>query len=366
MARMYFHKPKFAILDECTSGVSASMEKRLYESCVENGITCITISHRPVLEQYHDVVLNVLKDGEGGWTFRMTERGRKRVEKGEMKKIEGEDGNNVSNSVSIKSPDLVNSTGYDEIGGVSAAYMADLKGTSKEQGELERKRLTDRSFKYRAIAEQEQEKKDTKANKSKSTALINELNGDDDSDENDGKTKIPISKRFWDVWNRGFMPNGMSMADPEARRILFLMSLVVGKTVAAGGIAYYDGFLLTTVLQSKWSVFFKRISLAVVMRSSLALFDATMTRQKWYVKNKNEAGADVEQKNIHLFIPLFQLFQIIFQFFFNLHLYVTTNNAPFSLLSFIFFSKVFKFDMEKTIDEIHDGYVFYAQLFLRC
>ena len=286
MARMYFHKPKFAILDECTSGVSASMEKRLYESCVENGITCITISHRPVLEQYHDVVLNVLKDGEGGWTFRMTERGRKRVEKGEMKKIEGEDGNNVSNSVSIKSPDLVNSTGYDEIGGVSAAYMADLKGTSKEQGELERKRLTDRSFKYRAIAEQEQEKKDTKANKSKSTALINELNGDDDSDENDGKTKIPISKRFWDVWNRGFMPNGMSMADPEARRILFLMSLVVGKTVAAGGIAYYDGFLLTTVLQSKWSVFFKRISLAVVMRSSLALFDATMTRQKWYVKKK--------------------------------------------------------------------------------
>ena len=116
--------------------------------------------------------------------------------------------------------------------------------------------------------------------------IINELNGDENSDENDGKTKIPISKRFWDVWNRGFMPNGMSMADPEARRILFLMSLVVGKTVAAGGIAYYDGFLLTTVLQSKWSVFFKRISLAVVMRSSLALFDATMTRQKWYVTIK--------------------------------------------------------------------------------
>jgi ABC-type uncharacterized transport system fused permease/ATPase subunit len=274
MARMYFHKPKFAILDECTSGVSASMEARLYESCVENGITCITISHRPVLEQYHDVVLNVLKDGKGGWDFRMTDRGRQRLQKGSivfdenMKKVAG-DSNRRSATVSQKSPDLVNSTGYDEIGGVSAAYMADLAGTSKEQGELERKHLEDRSAKYRTAAA-------AAAKGTTSTELlVEELGGK--------KKKISIKQRFWDVWNRGFMPNGMSPADPEARRIFFLCALVVGKTVAAGGIAFYDGYILTTVLQSQWSVFAKRLGLAVVMRSSLALFDATMTRQKWYL-----------------------------------------------------------------------------------
>ena len=84
MARLFYHQPSYAILDECTSGVSASMERRLYESCAARNITCITISHRPVLEQYHDVVLNVLKDGLGGWDFRMTQRGRERKAAGSM------------------------------------------------------------------------------------------------------------------------------------------------------------------------------------------------------------------------------------------------------------------------------------------
>ena len=61
MARLFYHNPKFAILDECTSGVSAAMERKLYDACGKRNITCITISHRPVLEQYHDYVLNVLK-----------------------------------------------------------------------------------------------------------------------------------------------------------------------------------------------------------------------------------------------------------------------------------------------------------------
>ena len=52
--------------------------------------------------------------------------------------------------------------------------------------------------------------------------------------------------RFWDIWNRGFMPNGMSMADPEARRIVLLGAMVVGKTVAADWIAFYDCYILTT------------------------------------------------------------------------------------------------------------------------
>jgi ATP-binding cassette subfamily D (ALD) protein 3 len=50
MARLLYQKPKFAILDECTSGVSGEMEKRLFELCQEHEITYITISHRPVLQ----------------------------------------------------------------------------------------------------------------------------------------------------------------------------------------------------------------------------------------------------------------------------------------------------------------------------
>lgn len=46
MARLFFHNPTYAILDECTSAVSNDMEQRLYQMCEANGITVLTISHR--------------------------------------------------------------------------------------------------------------------------------------------------------------------------------------------------------------------------------------------------------------------------------------------------------------------------------
>jgi ABC-type uncharacterized transport system fused permease/ATPase subunit len=49
-ARLIYHKPAFAILDECTSAVSGEMEVRLYkEICTKLKITYITISHRLVM-----------------------------------------------------------------------------------------------------------------------------------------------------------------------------------------------------------------------------------------------------------------------------------------------------------------------------
>ena len=67
MARLFFHKPRFAILDECTSGVTVEMEERFCRQVQDLGCTCITISHRPALMAFHDVVLNL--DGEGGWSI---------------------------------------------------------------------------------------------------------------------------------------------------------------------------------------------------------------------------------------------------------------------------------------------------------
>ncbi|GKV25366.1 hypothetical protein SLEP1_g34815 [Rubroshorea leprosula] len=70
MARLFYHKPKFAILDECTSAVTTDMEERFCAKVRALGTSCITISHRPALVAFHDVVLSL--DGEGRWSVHHT------------------------------------------------------------------------------------------------------------------------------------------------------------------------------------------------------------------------------------------------------------------------------------------------------
>jgi ABC-type uncharacterized transport system fused permease/ATPase subunit len=69
MARLFYHRPKFAILDECTSAVSLEMEAALYKECKSMSITYITICHRPALKAYHTHNLNLTGDGKGGWEY---------------------------------------------------------------------------------------------------------------------------------------------------------------------------------------------------------------------------------------------------------------------------------------------------------
>ena len=57
MARLYYHKPKFAILDECSSSVRIEMEAKMYEKAKEMNITLITVSHRRTVWKYHDYIL---------------------------------------------------------------------------------------------------------------------------------------------------------------------------------------------------------------------------------------------------------------------------------------------------------------------
>jgi len=64
MARLIYHRPLYAILDECTSAVSVDVEGHLYTYMKECNITLITVSHRATLWKYHDYILRFLGDKE--------------------------------------------------------------------------------------------------------------------------------------------------------------------------------------------------------------------------------------------------------------------------------------------------------------
>eukprot|EP00698_Gefionella_okellyi_P021285 TRINITY_DN6860_c0_g1_i1.p1 TRINITY_DN6860_c0_g1~~TRINITY_DN6860_c0_g1_i1.p1 ORF type:complete len:677 (-),score=196.23 TRINITY_DN6860_c0_g1_i1:1093-3123(-) len=67
MARLYYNKPKYAILDECTSAVSIDVEHSLYTRCRQIGCTLITISHRKTLWKFHEYLLRF--NDRGGYEF---------------------------------------------------------------------------------------------------------------------------------------------------------------------------------------------------------------------------------------------------------------------------------------------------------
>ena len=69
MARLFFHKPKFGVLDECTNATSVDVEEHLYQYAAQLGITLVTITQRLALVKYHDAELRLL-DGEGDWELR--------------------------------------------------------------------------------------------------------------------------------------------------------------------------------------------------------------------------------------------------------------------------------------------------------
>ena len=67
MARLLFHCPKFAVLDECSSTVSEQMESKFYDECKRLGVSLFTISHRQSLFKFHDYYLKF--DGNGGYEY---------------------------------------------------------------------------------------------------------------------------------------------------------------------------------------------------------------------------------------------------------------------------------------------------------
>ena len=70
MARLIYHEPRYAFIDEGTSAVSSDVEGLLYEKAKEKGITLITISTRASLKKYHTFNLSLGLGHEGAdWDF---------------------------------------------------------------------------------------------------------------------------------------------------------------------------------------------------------------------------------------------------------------------------------------------------------
>lgn len=84
MARLFYHEPRYAFIDEGTSAVSSDVEGLLYERAKERGITLITISTRASLKKYHtyNLTLGLGEEGEL-WEFERigTEKEKLGVEK---------------------------------------------------------------------------------------------------------------------------------------------------------------------------------------------------------------------------------------------------------------------------------------------
>jgi ATP-binding cassette subfamily D (ALD) long-chain fatty acid import protein len=68
IARLLFHEPAYAFVDEGTSAVSSDVEGLLYENTKARGITLITISTRASLKRYHEFTLTLgLGDDGDEW-----------------------------------------------------------------------------------------------------------------------------------------------------------------------------------------------------------------------------------------------------------------------------------------------------------
>mmetsp|Transcript_86988 Transcript_86988/g.153813 ORF Transcript_86988/g.153813 Transcript_86988/m.153813 type:complete len:692 (-) Transcript_86988:17-2092(-) len=68
-ARLFFHRPSFVVLDECTNGVSPDVEHDLYDRCTKLNLAVFSISHKIELKLFHERELHYNGDISGSWTM---------------------------------------------------------------------------------------------------------------------------------------------------------------------------------------------------------------------------------------------------------------------------------------------------------
>lgn len=66
-ARLFYHNPKFVVLDECTNGISPDVEQALYSRCSTLGMAIFSISHKIELKEFHDYELHYFGDSKGSY-----------------------------------------------------------------------------------------------------------------------------------------------------------------------------------------------------------------------------------------------------------------------------------------------------------
>ena len=66
-ARLYYHKPAFAVLDEATSAINPDQEQQLYQNLIDSNTTVFSIAHRLELRRFHKLELRLKGDGSGDY-----------------------------------------------------------------------------------------------------------------------------------------------------------------------------------------------------------------------------------------------------------------------------------------------------------
>ena len=66
-ARLYYHTPEYAILDEATAAINPEEEAKLYAETLACGTTVFSIAHRLELRRFHRLELRFAGDGSGAY-----------------------------------------------------------------------------------------------------------------------------------------------------------------------------------------------------------------------------------------------------------------------------------------------------------
>lgn len=66
-ARVILAKPRLVLMDESTSALDTTNERLLYKALKNAGVTYVSVGHRPTLLNFHERVLLLKGDGDGGW-----------------------------------------------------------------------------------------------------------------------------------------------------------------------------------------------------------------------------------------------------------------------------------------------------------